>query len=303
MRIFIFTSLLLMLYVSQSQAQQEAMFTQYMHNEVTINPAYAGSHDAVSLTALYRHQWMKMEGAPRTFSFNAHAPVGEKVGLGLALINDQISIYEDLNLFGMYSYKIALSEKSSLRLGLQAGMINRKTDYGQLSPKNGVDDNFTGGMISNFHVNIGTGAFFSMEKFYVGLSVPKLVNNRSEYGGDLLHTQQKHIFLTTGYVFDLAPEIKLKPSLFYKYTQGAPMQLDLTANLIFREVLWTGFSWRSHDSVDLLLGVQASKQLYFGYAYDFATSKLGDYHNGSHEILLNYRLGFSSNRVLTPRYY
>ena len=303
MRIFILIILSVTLY-SGVQAQQDAMFTQYMHNEVTINPAYAGSHHVGSMTALYRNQWVNMEGAPVSYSFNAHAPIqNEKVGVGLSLVNDKIGVTSNFSLFGIYAYRIAIGENSSIRVGLQAGFINYKSDPGQLNPKNAGDANFNGGSIHSFQPNFGTGIYYFASRFYLGVSVPKILSTKATYEGAIVDRQQKHFFVTSGYVLDVTPDIKLKPSVFYKYTYAAPMELDITGNLIFRNILWTGVSYRSFDSIDLMLGVQASKQLYIGYAYDFTTTELSGYHQGSHEILVNYRFSFSSTRVLTPRYY
>jgi type IX secretion system PorP/SprF family membrane protein len=277
-----------------------------MHNEVTINPAYAGSHDVGSTTALHRNQWVNMAGAPVTYSFNAHTPTpiqGEKVGLGLSVVNDKIGIMHNFTFFGMYSYRLTINQNSNLQLGLQAGFINYKYEFGLLSPKNSGDINFASGTISSFNVNFGTGAYYFTDKFYLGISMPKLINNKATHGGEILAKQARHLFITSGYVLDISPAIKLKPSVLYKYTKAAPMELDITGNLIFNDVLWTGLSWRSFDSIDILLGIQATKQLHIGYAYDFTTTQLTDYHDGSHEILVNYRLNFSSTRVLTPRYY
>ncbi|WKN30419.1 type IX secretion system membrane protein PorP/SprF [Porifericola rhodea] len=286
------------------QAQQDEMFTQYMHNEVSINPAYAGSKEGVNVTALYRNQWMQMEGAPRTYTLNMHTPIpGDKVGLGLSLFHDQIGIHEQLKLFGAYSYKIKLGEERNLRLGLLAGIINFQSDFSNLTPKNSADKNFSSPSVKNLHMNFGAGVFYYMPDFYVGLSVPNIIPNTSMYEGEAFMSRQQHAYLTSAYVFELSPDIKLKPSLIYKFTYGAPMQLDLSTNVIFHDFLWTGINWRTQDSIDLLLGLQPTRQIYIGYAYDYGISSLADYHSGSHEILLSYRFSISTNRVLTPRYY
>ncbi len=285
-------------------AQQQVMFTQYMHNEAMINPAYAGSQETGSATVLYRNQWMGMEGAPVTYSFNIHAPVqNRKMGIGLSVLKDQTGITDNFNLYGLYAYSIPVNAHSHVQLGLQAGLDNFNIDLGRLRPKNPGDDNFTDGTFSSFRLNFGTGAYYFTEKFYAGISLPKLMNHKVLYNEETSLKQSRHLFITSGYVFDLSDDIKLKPSVLYKYAEAAPMQLDVTTQFIFKEILWTGLAWRSFDSVDLLLGLQAGKQLHIGYAYDFATTPLGDYHTGSHEILLNYRLRFSSKRVLTPRFF
>ena len=106
-------------FILKISAQQEVMFTQYMHNEVTINPAYAGSHDVVSLTALYRHQWVGIEGAPRTMSFNGHTPLrNEKIGVGLSIIGDQIGVTNSVQFYGSGSYRIMLNKTTKLQFAI-----------------------------------------------------------------------------------------------------------------------------------------------------------------------------------------
>ena len=287
-------------------AQQEVMFTQYMHNEISINPAYAGSDQVGNITGLYRNQWSGMPGSPKTFSLNAHAPTGlqdGKVGLGLSVLSDNIGVHEQFRMFGIYSYRIMLGGDKRLQLGLQIGMVHLQTGLSNLNPKNANDVNFISNPVSSVNLNVGTGAYFFTNKFYAGLSVPQLMNHRAQHDGTVLYTQEQHAFLTSGYVFDLSSELKFKPSVMLKYAPASPMGVDVTGNLIIRDMVWTGLNWRQGDSVDLLLGLQASRQIYIGYAYDYGISDLNTYHQGSHEVVLNYRLNFSSTRVLTPRFF
>lgn len=285
-------------------SQQDAMFTQYMHNEVTINPAYAGSHDVVSMTGLFRKQWVGIDGAPSTQSFNVHSPIrNRKIGLGLSILNDKIAVSNNLNVYGAFSYKIPLGKTKNLQFGLQAGITNNKTDLGDLNVEDGTEKSFASGSVSELLPNFGAGLYYFTEKFYLGISIPQFMNNSLSKGGISLAKQERHYFLTSGYVFTLSPSVKLKPSIFYKYVNGAPMELDVTGNLIIKDKFWAGLAWRSFDSADLLLGLQATEQLFFGYAYDYSLTKLNDFNTGSHEVVVNFRFSFSPSKVITPRYF
>ena len=288
-------------------AQKEAMFTQYMHNEVTINPAYAGTHDALSATALYRKQWVGIDGAPETFSFNVHAPIETKrIGLGISYINDKIGVVSNNNLYGSFSYKIPLNHRGTkfLSFGLQAGFTQTQADLTSLDIRDHSDlylhENSVNGLMPNF----GAGVYYYTDKLYLGLSVPQLIKNSISASGMVgVGGQERHFFLTAGYVFDISPMTKFKPSAFINAVAGAPLQVALTANLIFYEKYWVGAAYRSFDAVSLLLMYQVNDQFRVGYAYDYSLTALTDHNSGSHEIVLNYRMTFKKDKILTPRYF
>jgi type IX secretion system PorP/SprF family membrane protein len=285
-------------------SQQDAMFTQYMFNEVTINPAYAGSHEVMSMTGLVRRQWVGIDGAPSTQSFNIHTPLrNNKIGVGLSIVNDKVAVTNNLNIHAAGSYRLDLSETTHLQLGLQLGITNHQTDLGNLNVEDETEQVFSEGSVSEVLPNFGGGLYLFSDKFYVGLSIPQLMNNVVSKGGVNLVKQRRHIFLTTGYVFTLNQNLKLKPTLFYKYVQGSPMQLDVTGSLIIKDKFWVGLAWRTFDSADLLLGFQATEQLFAGYAFDYSLTNLSDHNTGSHELVVNYRFSFSKNKILTPRYF
>ena len=289
---------------SQAFAQQDAMFTQYMFNEVTINPAYAGSHDLISMTGLVRQQWLGIEGAPSTQSFNAHTPLrNERLGVGLSIMNDKISVSNNVNINGAFSYKLPLSKDRDLHFGLQAGLTNNVTDLRTLDVKTPTEEVFANGSISKILPNFGAGFYYYTKKFYIGFSVPQIMNNTLSAGGISIAKQERHYFFNSGYVFELSDKFKLKPSVFFKLVTGAPMELDITNDIYIRDKYVVGLAWRSFDSADILLGMQITEQLFAGYSYDYALTRLNDLTTGSHEILINYRFSFSPNKVVTPRYF
>lgn len=286
---------------SLASAQQQVMFSQYMFNSLAINPAYAGSQESLSMTALMREQWVGLDGAPSTQTFSAHTPFEKKrIGVGLMVIHDKIGITNQTGAYGSYAYKIP-TEKGELSLGLQAGFTHYRAEYSEISL---TDPTFQTGDISEFHPNFGFGVYYSTERFYAGFSAPQLVQSRMDRNNDFSESIiKRHYFIHSGYVFDLNPDLKLKPSALIKIVEGAPVQIDLNANFYYKNLVGLGASWRSMDAIVMLLQVQITEQLQFGYAYDFGTTDIRRVSSGSHEFYLNYRLSLSKSKIITPRYF
>lgn len=287
-----------------TQGQQLAMFTEYMYNEVTLNPAYAGSHEVVSATLLGRTQWVGANGGPQTYSFNAHAPLrNENLGVGLSLVYDELAIESNINAMASFSYKVKF-EKSDLHFGLQAGIAQSERDYSRLNVEDKNDPSAISGK-SALSPNFGIGMYYFASQFYIGLSVPQLVNNQMKINGFEQSKQVRHYFLNSGYVFDFGENFKFKPTIFMKYTEGLAdlLETDFTASFIIKDMFWIGGAWRTGDSFDLLLGIQATDQFKIGYAYDLTTTSLNQFNSGSHELVLNYKFSFAQGNIITPRYF
>lgn len=284
-------------------AQQQVMFTQYMFNQLAINPAYAGSHRTMSFTALARKQWAGIDGAPSTQTLSMHTPTrNQRVGIGLLLLHDKIGVTKQTGVYNSYSYTIPFYNGGRLAMGLQAGFTTYNAQYSLISD---TDPAFATGDIKETHPNIGAGVFYYTNKFYVGFSVPQLLQNRFDRKNpDSDSRIVRHYFLSSGYVFTLDRQLKLKPSVLVKGVAGAPIQVDLNLNLLMNEIMWVGLSWRSFESLDALLQFQVTKQLQVGYAYDFSTtSELSRINSGSHELMVNYRVIEKRSRKKQPRYF
>lgn len=300
MRIFI---VFLLLSSSTLFAQQQVMFTQYMFNQMGINPAYAGNHKTLSLTALAREQWTGVEGAPSTQTLSIHSPIAnQRVGIGLLFMHDKIGVTNQTGIYNAYSYTIPFQNGGKLAFGLQGGFITYNARYSLVSDS---DPTFATGDIKETHPSFGAGVFYNTKRFYIGASVPQLLQTTFDRNNpDSDSKMIRHYFITTGYVFKLDRNLKLKPNILIKAVSGAPVQLDLNLNLLMHEVLWVGLSWRSFESIDALLQLQVSKKLQFGYSYDFSTTtELSRINGGSHEIMLNYRVIQKRSKIVTPRYF
>ena len=292
----------LCLLVSSAQAQQRMMFTQYMFNGLAINPAYAGSQESLDLTALAREQWIGLEGAPSSQTFSAHAPLrNKKIALGFLLTRDQIGVSSQTGVYGVYAYRINLKE-GTLSAGLQVGFDSYRTSFSRVLVEDD-DRHFTQDDARAFMPNVGTGVYYATKRFYAGFSAPYLLNNLYPGSQQSQARQFRHWFASAGYVFDLSRELKLKPNVLVKAVQGAPVAMDINANLLIKETLGVGMSYRSFDALSWLVELQATPKFRLGYAYDMTVSPLKQVNSGSHELMLNYRLSFQKSKIITPRYF
>jgi type IX secretion system PorP/SprF family membrane protein len=290
-----------------ANAQQHPMYSQYMFNMMNINPAYAGSRGVISATALYRNQWVNIDGAPQTASFSVDMALKQKkIGLGFQLFDDRLGIERSSGFNASYAFRIQLSNAGTLSLGLQGGLMNYRAYYSRVRTFQPGDPSFSQD-INGFLPAFAAGIYYNSDKFYLGVSTPALLQTKltrdntadvsSATGRDL------HLFLTTGFVVPLSQDLLLKPSVLVKAVSGAPVEYDLNANLWIQNMLSLGFSYRTGDSYVGMLELQMSKQLRMGYAYDKTFSSLGQLNNGTHELMIRMEFGNMNNKVASPRYF
>ncbi|WP_026752919.1 type IX secretion system membrane protein PorP/SprF [Sediminibacter sp. Hel_I_10] len=288
-----------------SIAQQLPQFTQYMYNTISINPAYAGSRETLSVVGLHRSQWVGLDGGPTTQTLSVHAPLrNEKVGLGVSFINDELGYQNFQYLYADFSYTLNLGEEVKLAFGLKAGFTGYSLD-GDFQSSEGQVDQVIFGFEDRWKPNIGTGLYLHTNKWYLGLSAPRILNTDYTGNDDFQSLERISYYATAGYVFDIGNDVKFKPATLLKLTNGAPLSWDVTANFLFFEKLWIGPAYRMNENAGAFGGIidfQISKQLRVGYAYENPTSDLRPYTTGTHEILLMFEL-FKSKRIKSPRYF
>ena len=297
----------IMLCFSVVKAQQDPMYTQYMENMITINPAYAGSKDMLSMMAVSRNQWVSMPGAPVTRTFSIHSPItGSNMGLGLSVLSDQIDPIKQTGVYFDYSYTLHFGGNQNLALGLKGGINFYQAGLSTLATNDSGDPVFANDINRNFLPNIGVGAFFHTDRYYLGLSLPKLIENtinKNSVATQNVSKEQIHIFFMAGYVFDLNRIVKFKPSILTKYVKNAPVSFDLNGNFLFYDRLWLGAMYRVGDSFGGLFQIQATNQLKIGYSYDLPINLLGAYNGGTHEIMVSYDFNFGRGKIRSPRYF
>ena len=310
--IYLFAISLMLLVTSSSFGQQDPQYTHYMYNMNVVNPAYAGSRETLSVGLLGRTQWVGIDGAPQTITANVHAPVGRNLGVGLSVIADKIGPVKEQNVYADVSYTIDTSEEGRLAFGLKGGLTFFDIDLVNLLLPDGstgadlvADGQFNENGKEMFP-NIGAGLYYYTDKFYVGASVPNILESdhfEKDNGRVSKATEKMHGFLTAGYIFDLSENVDFKPSAMLKAVPGSPLSVDLTGNFLINDRFELGLGYRFDDSIDGLVSFLVTDDLRVGYSYDYTLSNLGDYNNGSHEIFLQYDVNLSRKNLKSPRFF
>lgn len=303
----ILTAFMLLSCIWSASAQQDPMFTQYMHNAVTINPAYAGSRGTLNFVAMDRLQWVGIEGAPKTLTFSVNSPLmGYNVGVGLSVIHDEIGPTKQTGIYADYSYHLKMTPTIKLSFGIKGGV--NLYDVNLTDLRGALNDNYLSlyGDRKLVLPNFGVGSYLYSDRFYVGFSIPKILQNSltdDKNATKSADKEQRHFFLTGGVVFDISECIKFKPSTTLRIVNGSPVSAELSAAVLLKDRLWLGTMYRFGDSFGALMKFDVTKQLSIGYSYDMTMSDLQAYNQGTHEIYISYDITFKNKKTLSPRYF
>ncbi len=290
-------------------AQQAPMYTHYMYNTLSINPAYAGSRDALTVTALHRSQWVGFSGAPIIQTLTMHAPLrNEHIGLGLSVINDKVGPTNNTSIYADFAYIMKLTEKAKLALGVSAGMSIFQANLSTLELDQQTDPVFINNINHRITPNFGFGAYYYRERFYAGVSAPNLLQNSYSVikladGTSLIGKEKRHYFLIAGGLINLSPNVAFKPSTLIKVAPAAPIQADVTASFVFAKKFLIGAMFRTGDAFGVLAGLDITEQFHLGYSFDWSYGvKTSQYNYGSHELVLRYDFLCSEKKQIhSPR--
>ena len=270
-------------------AQQEPMFTQYMFNSLSINPAYAGTTETLNLNTLTRLQWVGMEGSPQTFSLSAHMPIeGRKIGLGVTLVTDKIGPVNNTFFTVNYAYRLRVTDELTLSMGLKGGINSYKVGLTDLSVIDTEDPQFQSNE-KKISPNLGFGFYLYSDKYYVGFSAPKLIQTTvdDEYTTDE-NQLKRHYFIVGGYNWQIDKDWMLKPALLTKIVGGSPVSNDITVQTLYKEWIGGGLMYRVGDALGLFVFGKVYAELRVGYGYEYSLNGLSGVNSGTHEIMLTY---------------
>ncbi|CAN5424058.1 type IX secretion system membrane protein PorP/SprF [soil metagenome] len=279
-------------------AQQDPQFSQNMFNRLYVNPAYAGANEAICLHALYRAQWVSYDGAPKTGVFGIDAPLlNNKVGVGLSIATDKIGFENTFQgkLAGNYKFNVG---NGKLAAGVDFDFMQHKIDGSKFEPAdpNIPDPSIPTGTVSGTAFDMGAGLYYQSEKLYIGASASHILEQK--VGLDNFDKEfKRNYYGMIGYSFDVTPAVELKPSVFVKSVTGNTT-FDINLNAHFNNRFWIGASYRNEDAIVALIGMNITEKLRIGYSYDFTTSEIKKYSDGSHEIMLGYC--FTVKKKMTP---
>lgn len=286
-------------------AQQEPMYTQYMFNTLAVNPAYAGTRNALNLNTLTRLQWVGLEGSPKTFSVALHSPVNKrKIGLGVTLVTDEVGPVRNTYFTLNYAYRLKINDNLTLSMGIKGGLSNYHAGLSELKVNDPEDPRFQVDE-KKLSPNVGVGFYLYSDKYYVGFSAPKLLETTvdEEYAASE-NELKRHYYIIGGYIWKINSHWIFKPSLLTKAVSGAPVSNDITMQFLYNDRIWMGAMYRIGDAAGLFLDVKINKQLIVGYGYDFSLNGLSGINSGTHEIMLSFDFdGFATSKVKSPRYF
>lgn len=292
-----------------AKGQHYPMYSQYMHNQLVINPAYTGSRDVLSTTCLFRQQWLGIEGAPSTQALYFHTPLpNPRNNFGFNLILDRLGVTRRNAFHLSYAYRIDLGkDKGRLAFGLQGGVATLQNKFSEVVTDQPADHVFQADARPILVPGVGFGLYFDTRRWYLGVSTPYLLEYHSSAFNLFVQpndsvASSRPALLATGCLIRLNPDLILRPSILVKYVANSPLQLDLNAHIILKDFMWAGASYRTGDAVVGLLGFQVSPQLRLGYAYDMSVTEIRRFNSGSHELMLRYEFGYRM-KAMSPRYF
>lgn len=304
------TGLMVILTGMQCLAQQEAMYTHYMFNTQGVNPAFAGSRPAFSVTTLHRSQWSVIPGHPVTQTLAMQTPLRrENMGLGLSLYNDRLGPERTTSVFGDYAYTIRVNEVSTLSMGIKAGISMHSINYNELYTEQPDDPLMRNRENSHWLPNVGFGLYYRHESFFAGFSIPHMMQqnflSNSVIGGARFALKQRHYYFIAGTAIDISEDVIVVPTTYVKMTRGAPAELDLTTNFLFYERFMLGVMFRTRDALGVLAGLRITSQWMLCYSYDWTViNNIPNNNFGSHEVVLRYDFIFNDNhRITSPTHF
>jgi type IX secretion system PorP/SprF family membrane protein len=283
-----------------------------MFNMLSLNPAYAGTREKVELTAVYRKQMAGIPGAPTTSTITADIPDNKNnLGFGLQLVDDRIGIMRTSSFSSSIAYRTHLfNSEDMLSLGLMGSITNFRANFNEVDLIQNYDPNFTGQIINEWLPNVGAGVYYSNKNFYLGLSAPSVLTNKvSGYTISVGVSAASniligHYYFTCGFITTLNDALKLKPSFLLKAVPGAPIQMDINANLWINDIVAAGISYRNNRAIVSMVEMQLTPTFRIGYSYDKEISDMAKYTGGSHELLLKYSIiDIMHRRQYQPRYF
>lgn len=287
-------------------SQQDPVYTQYMNNLLTIQPAYAGTSGALNITGISRAQWVGFEGAPNTNTLTINGPLRRfNVGLGLSVVNDKWGPIRQNGVYVDYAYHVKVGDEQFFSMGIKGGFNIYQaylTDLRIVDPNDLVfayDVNF------KFLPNMGLGAMWHGDRFFVGASAPKILKNRIQSDNtENVYREVLHFYGMAGYVFFLSDMLKFKPTVLYRWAERTPSYADFSGSFLFYDRVWVGGTYRLKNSYGLIFQFNVNTQLKFGYSFDQTTFHPTQVNSGTHEFLISYDFIYGRRgRQVAPRYF
>ncbi len=289
-------------------AQREIVMSQYMYNKYSINPAFGGSHDVLSVFGSYHKQWLGFDNSPTGSLFTIHSPMkNEKVALGLNLYGEKYAVSSSAGFSFSYTYRMFLKKKRTLALGVSGGLINYASNWNEVVYADYSESYVTDDVFSSSEQSmspwIGCGVAWYSPEFFIGLSVPNLVYYDVYYTNtNTVDFNKLDYLLTGGYLFTLNDILAIQPSALLRVNPDDKTFADISGTVVYMDRLFLGVSYRTTQEIIGIIGCNINPQLRCTYSLDYNMSNLGKYNNGTHEISFQFDFGYKI-KTPNPKYF
>lgn len=306
LRIISVSAILCLIFPFTGHCQQDPVYTQYLNNLLSVQPAYAGSTGSLNVTGISRAQWIGFSGAPNTNTLTIQGPLRRyNVGLGLSIVNDKWGPIRQNSVYFDYAFRVQLASEQYLSFGMKVGVNLYQAWLSDLIINDPNDLIFAYDVNLKFLPNVGAGILWHSNRFFLGASMPKFLKNRLQsQSTETVYREVSHFYGMGGYVFFLNDVFKFKPTVLYRWAERTPSYMDFSGTLIMYDRFWVGATYRMENSYALIFQFSVNSQLKFGYSYDLTTFHPTQVNSGTHEFMISYDFNQGRRgRQITPRYF
>lgn len=277
-------------------AQQLPDFSQYPAMLFHINPAYTGTKGTLDARLNYRKQWSGFSGAPVTQFVGVHSRLLKgRIGVGATLYKDEMGPSRMFDYGFNAAYHLHFPDvEFSVGIGMRFNKYTMNSS-GMTTHWEGDPAVIPGVTAFDKTKNAMAGVLLYNDRFHFGLGVQNIISAKIALIGNVVKMKQ-HYFFSFGYNFHGHPDYVWENNLLGEYVDGLPLTINYNLRVHFRQKLMVGAAWRLKDAVIIQAGWLFYKTVQVTYSYDFGISKLRKAHNGSHEIMLGYRLDYEKKK-------
>lgn len=295
-------TLLILLYIFVSvvtYSQQRALMTQYMFNDLIFNPAVAGVKDYVPINLNVREQWTTINAAPATQSVSMHGYLDYNLGAGAHVFNHSAGPLRRTGLTLSTAYHLKLKENRyskehrTLSFGLSGTLMQYVLDKEKIKTRipddPAVINAFNYRMVPDFSMGV---YYHEGNKFYVGVSTLNLLQTRF----DLFNTYEFNInktvrnyYISGGANFKVNYDYSIQAFMLGQIIESTPFQVEIAVLNFIKTKYFIGPTYRLQDSFGGIIGYK-NHSLRVSYSYDYTTSDIRPFQNGTHEV--NFTLFF-----------
>lgn len=274
------------------KAQQLPLYSQYMLNDFSMNPAVAGTQPYFNVKSDNRFQWMGITDAPRTYILTFDGPITlQHIGIGTYVFTDITGPTRRTGFTTAYSYHMKLNKTLNLSLGLSAGILQFAVDGQAITLITQNDQALVNQFEAAIVPDFAAGAYLYGAKFYFGIAAPQIIPLKAKLNSfaDANDEMVTHFYATGGYNFDLGNNFSLDPCVVAKYVNPAPPQFDLGVRILYMQKFWLGGGYRTLDAAYAMVGYVYQQNLTIGFSYDYPLTDINKYSTGTTELYIGIK--------------